>query len=84
MESDDDFSAPRGGELDPFGKGKMHKPFEKACFELKKGQLSKTVETDWGFHVTVAVHWDRGKKIAMFCIFFANFRRARSRLYQNE
>jgi peptidylprolyl isomerase len=51
VESDDDFSAPRGGELDPFGKGKMHKPFEKACFELKKGQLSKTVETDWGFHV---------------------------------
>jgi peptidylprolyl isomerase len=55
VESDCDLSAPKGGELDPFGKGKMHKPFEKACFELKKGQLSKTVETDWGYHFILRI-----------------------------
>lgn len=44
-------SAKRGGDLGPFGRGAMQKPFEKAAFGLKVGELSEPVFTDSGVHI---------------------------------
>ncbi|XP_044752782.1 putative peptidyl-prolyl cis-trans isomerase dodo [Coccinella septempunctata] len=44
-------SAKRGGDLGPFRKGAMQKPFEEASFSLKVGELSEPVFTDSGVHI---------------------------------
>ncbi|CAH0545716.1 unnamed protein product [Brassicogethes aeneus] len=44
-------SAKRGGDLGPFGKGAMQKPFEEASFALKVGELSEPIFTDSGCHI---------------------------------
>jgi len=50
--SDDKASGSRGGELAPFGTGKMVPEFEEAAFALKAdGNISAPIRTDYGFHI---------------------------------
>ena len=44
-------SAPRGGDLEFFPRGRMVPAFEKAAFELEVGKVSGVVETQFGFHI---------------------------------
>ena len=44
-------SGKKGGELGAFTRGKMVKEFEKAAFELEKGQTSGPVKTQCGYHI---------------------------------
>jgi peptidyl-prolyl cis-trans isomerase C len=50
--SDDPGSAPRGGNLGQFTRGRMLKTFEDAAFALKSpGDISDVIETSYGYHV---------------------------------
>ena len=44
-------SGKKGGDLGTFTRGKMVKEFEKAVFELEKGQTSGPVKTQFGYHI---------------------------------
>jgi len=44
-------SAKRNGNLGPFGRGQMQKPFEEAAFALKVGEISQPIDTDSGVHI---------------------------------
>jgi len=48
-------SAKHGGDLGPFGRGKMQKPFEDASFSLQVGELSDVVVTDSGIHIILRI-----------------------------
>lgn len=44
-------SASDGGRLGEFGKGMMVTDFENAAFELEVGEVSRPVQTQFGFHI---------------------------------
>ena len=44
-------SAPRGGDLGQWPRGRMVPPFDQAVIRLKVGQVSGAVETKFGYHV---------------------------------
>ena len=46
-----DGSAIRGGELEPMPLAGFEKPFADALGELKQGQISEVVETQYGYHI---------------------------------
>ena len=49
--SQDPGSAPNGGLLPPFGPGEMVPEFEVATRELKPGQISPVVRSQFGYHI---------------------------------
>ena len=51
-------SGAAGGDLGYFGRGMMVKPFEDAAFSLNKGELSKPVETQFGWHLILLTDKD--------------------------
>ena len=49
--SEDPGSARKGGELGFHGKGEFAPEFEAAAFNLRDGEISEVVETEFGFHI---------------------------------
>ena len=49
--SQDPGSAAKGGDLGSFPRGSMVKAFDDAVFGMKVGEISKPVESDFGFHI---------------------------------
>jgi NIMA-interacting peptidyl-prolyl cis-trans isomerase 1 len=46
-------SAKKGGDLGPFGRGQMQKPFEEATYALEIGEMSQPIYTDSGIHIII-------------------------------
>ena len=59
--SDDEGSAKKGGELGFMGRAELVPEFSIAAFNLKKDEVSKVVETQFGFHIIQLIE-RRGQK----------------------
>lgn len=64
--SDDPGSAAKGGDLGFFGRGMMVKAFEETAFNMKDGEISGVVESDFGFHIikVTGIHAAKEKPFA--------------------
>lgn len=60
--SDDKASAKRGGDLGLISRGDFVTEFETAAFQLKDGEISDIVQTQFGFHIIQMIE-RRGEKI---------------------
>lgn len=56
-ESEDPGSARNGGRLNWFSTGMMVPEFEKASFELSNGEISRPVESRFGYHIIKRLDW---------------------------
>lgn len=70
----EDPTAPNGGDLGSFARGRMVPPFEQAAFALQSGELSDVVETRFGYHL-IKVESHTAEKAP-------NFEEARERIRQ--
>jgi len=55
-------SGKQGGSLGWFGRGMMVLEFDKAAFEMKKGEVSPVVATDFGYHIIYKADERGGEK----------------------
>ncbi|MBZ5498013.1 MAG: peptidylprolyl isomerase [Acidobacteriia bacterium] len=62
--SQDEGSAPQGGNLGPFPQGRMPKAFEAAAFSLKPGEISDLVRTEVGYHIIKVLSHEKPNKEA--------------------
>ena len=53
--TDDPSGRASGGALGWFGKGVMVQPFEETAFSLNKGEISKPVKTQFGYHLIYVI-----------------------------
>lgn len=60
--SKDHSSAPQGGDLGFFARGRMVPEFEKVAFELKPGDVSDPVKTKFGYHIIKVIEKKPGKQ----------------------
>ena len=63
QEHSQDGSAAQGGDLNYFGKGRMVPAFDKVAFELKPGQVSDVVQTQFGYHIIKVVDRKAGRTV---------------------
>jgi peptidyl-prolyl cis-trans isomerase C len=63
QEHSQDGSAAQGGDLNYFGKGQMVPAFDKIAFELKPGQVSDVVQTQFGYHIIKVVDHKAGRTV---------------------
>merc|ERR1711976_239696 len=61
-------SAKKGGDLGPFGRGQMQKPFEDVTYSLKVGDLSESVFSDSGVHIVLRTRRRRRNIMNARCI----------------
>lgn len=61
--SQDPGSAAKGGDLGFFGRGMMVKAFEDAAFQMKPGEISGLVQSDFGFHIIKLTAIKTGKPV---------------------
>lgn len=82
--SNDPGSAAQGGDLGWFGKGRMVKPFEDACYKAQVNQIVGPVKTQFGYHIIkVTGKSKREIKIADITIPVKVSSETRSLIYQN-
>ena len=63
QEHSQDGSAAQGGDLNYFARGAMVEPFNKVAFELKPGQVSDVVQTQFGYHIIKKTDHKAGRTV---------------------
>jgi peptidyl-prolyl cis-trans isomerase C len=65
QEHSQDTSAAQGGDLNYFSKGQMVPAFDKVAFELKPGEISDVVTTQFGYHIIKVVDHKPGRVVPL-------------------
>jgi parvulin-like peptidyl-prolyl isomerase len=65
IEYSEDVSASDGGDVGFVVRGKMVREFEDAVFNLKPGQISDVVETEYGYHIIKVEEVVSGKTLSL-------------------